>query len=352
MRKRKISEQNYMPNYPEALEYVQSNIGDRQKYKQLLALLLRMKVIYSNDPEKLKAIDQMIRDLKAPFRMSPGERKKVLGRPGTKDENPYYKMSPGERDKILGRPGTKDENPYYKMSPGERDKILSQESVNEAGLHSEEDIQKMQRFLAAVKANPTLKQQFASLTMEAPNPFDGGTNRPPKGAPNPFDGGTNRPPAPSGTPGKPRPGDAGLPQAERLREIQALGSMLQQSIEYSVEDLVKAVTAGDERAARNELGDLKRLFNEVIRAMADEAGIKAKLNPFGIKPPKPSQDKKVRPSNPTFKDIVTAPANEDIREASMIRRGKLKISEASEAAFVLAKNYSLPELNRMYKTKK
>ena len=329
MRKRKISEQNYMPNYPEALEYVQSNIGDRQKYKQLLALLLRMKVIYSNDPEKLKAIDQMIRDLKAPFRMSPGERKKVLGRPGTKDENPYYKMSPGERDKIL-----------------------SQESVNEAGLHSEEDIQKMQRFLAAVKANPTLKQQFAALTMEAPNPFDGGTNRPPKGAPNPFDGGTNRPPAPSGTPGKPRPGDAGLPQAERLREIQALGSMLQQSIEYSVEDLVKAVTAGDERAARNELGDLKRLFNEVIRAMADEAGIKAKLNPFGIKPPKPSQDKKVRPSNPTFKDIVTAPANEDIREASMIRRGKLKISEASEAAFVLAKNYSLPELNRMYKTKK
>lgn len=307
---------------------------------------------YANDPKMLAQLAK----LKAKVlgnnndRMSPDEIKTHI-----QGGRPSYKMTKDEREKILRRPSTfepKDGNPYYKMSPGERDKILSQESVNEAGLHSEEDLQKMQRFLAAIKANPMLAQQFNSLTMEAPNPFDGGTNRPPKGAPNPFDGGTNTPPAPSGTPGKPRPGDAGLPQAEKLREIQALGSMLQQSIEYSVEDLVKAVTAGDERAARNELGDLKRLFNEVIRAMAEEAGIKAKLNPFGIKPPKPSQDKKVRPSNPTFQDIVTAPANEDIREASMIRRGKLKISEASEAAFVLAKNYSLPELNRMYKAKK
>ena len=344
MRRRKISEK-INPADPGVFQDFQSMIGDRQKNKQFLALLLRLKKLYSNDPEKLKAIDQMIIDLKAPFKMSPGERDKVLGRPGTKDGNPNYKMSPGERDKILGRPGTKDGNPYYRMSPGERDKILNQESVNEAGLHSEEDIQKMKAFLAQIKANPKLGPMFAEFMNEAPNPFDGGTNRPP---------------APSGTPGKPRPGDAGLPQAEKLREIQALGSMLQQSIEYSVEDLVKAVTAGDERAARNELGDLKRLFNEVIRAMADEAGIKAKLNPFGIKPPKPSKvkppQKKVRPSNPTFRDVVLEPsdkfANEDIREASMIRRGKLKISEASEAAFVLAKTYSLPELNRMYKTKK
>jgi len=330
MRRRKISEK-INPNNPGGhKKVVDKSIANRKvnTIEQVIELLMKK---YANEPE-LKALQDMIQDLKAPYKMSPPERKKILGPRtfGPKDDDaPYYDLP--------------------KLGPG---KYYSQESVNEAGLHSEEDIQKMQRFLAAVKANPTLKQQFASLTMETPNPFNGGTNRPPKGAPNPFDGGTNRPPAPSGTPGKPRPGDAGLPQAERLREIQALGSMLQQSIEYSVEDLVKAVTAGDERAARNELGDLKRLFNEVIRAMADEAGIKAKLNPFGIKPPKPSQDKKVRPSNPTFKDIVTAPANEDIREASMIRRGKLKISEASEAAFVLAKNYSLPELNRMYKTKK
>lgn len=303
--------------------------------KQVIELLMKK---FADDPEKMKALQDMLRDMNIPYKMSPEERKRILG------------------PKRFGPP--KDGKPYFKLPkpvhPGDR--VSKKESVNEAGLHSEEDIQKMQRFLAAIKANPMLAQQFNSLTMEAPNPFDGGTNRPPKGAPNPFDGGTNTPPAPSGTPGKPRPGDAGLPQAEKLREIQALGSMLQQSIEYSVEDLVKAVTAGDERAARNELGDLKRLFNEVIRAMADEAGIKAKLNPFGIKPPKPSTQKKVRPSNPTFRGVVLEPSdkfkNEDIREASMIRRGKLKISEASEAAFVLAKNYSLPELNRMYKTKK
>ena len=331
MRRRKISEK-INPNNPGGHKKVVDMSRAKQNANTIEKVIELLMKKYANEPEKLIPLQDMIQDLKAPYKMSPPERKKILGPRtfGPKDDDaPYYDLP--------------------KLGPG---KYYSQESVNEAGLHSEEDIQKMQRFLAAVKANPTLKQQFASLTMEAPNPFDGGTNRPPKGAPNPFDGGTNRPPAPSGTPGKPRPGDAGLPQAERLREIQALGSMLQQSIEYSVEDLVKAVTAGDERAARNELGDLKRLFNEVIRAMADEAGIKAKLNPFGIKPPKPSQDKKVRPSNPTFKDIVTAPANEDIREASMIRRGKLKISEASEAAFVLAKNYSLPELNRMYKTKK
>lgn len=325
MRRRKISEK-VNPANPEAYRDFQRMMGDMQSNKQFLALLLRLKKLYGNDPEKLKAIDEMIRDLK--LRMQPG-----------------HSIAPRPR---LPQPGDRPKDRMYFDFP---DDIAPPGSpISEAGLHSEEDLQKLQRFLASIKSNPKLKQQFDALMMEAPNEFDGGTNRPPKGAPNPFDGGTNTPPAPAGTPGKPRPGDAGIDLAEKIEDIKANSYVWTRSITFRIEDLVKAVASGDKRAARDLISDLKIDAREFIEYIADDAGVRKpmKLPPFPIKPPKPQQPKPQQPYKSPFDKIVTSPAPGAFKEAYAVRSGKKNIREAKPAAVKLAQRYNLTELKKLY----
>jgi hypothetical protein len=277
------------PNNPGALKDFQRIIGDKQNNKQFLALLLRMKEVYGNDPEKLKAINEMIRDLK--LRMQPG-----------------YSIAPPPR---LPQPGDRPKKPTYKSPP------------------------------------PSVPGDIIGSVNEAPNTFDGGANRKPSGimaSPNPFDGGTNRPPAPSGTPGKPRPGDAGIDLAEKIEDIKANSQVWTQSITNRIEDLVKAVASGDKRAARDLISDLKIDASEFIRYIADDAGVKKPMGrpPVPIKLPKPQQPSTEDP----FKNIVTSPAS--VKEAYAVRSGKKNIREATSTAIKLAQKYNLTELKQLY----
>lgn len=313
--RKKISEK-INPNKPGA----HHAFRDKMKKQQMLQLLKQMAELYKDNPEKLKVIHQWIRDLE--MRSQPG----------------YSIREP--RLPSLDRRGPRKKPMYFDL-PSEPGEIVS-----EAGLHSEEDMQKLQAFLASIKSDPRLKQQFDALMMEAPNEFDGGTNTPPAGAPNPFDGGTNTPPAPAGTPGKPRPGDAGIDLAEKIEDIKANSQVWTQSITNRIEDLVKAVASGDKRAARDLISDLKIDAREFIRYIADDAGVK----PQQPEPqqPKPQQPKPQQPSNvqDRFKKIVTSTAN--VKEAYAVRSGKRNIREAKPAAVKLAQRYNLTELKKLY----
>jgi|DEB0MinimDraft_10_1074344.scaffolds.fasta_scaffold52840_2 hypothetical protein len=317
--RKKISER-MNPDNPGAYHAFKHKI----KKQQMLKLLKQMAELYKDNPEKLKVIHQWIRDLE------------IRSKPG-------YSIAPKLR---LPKPNDGARDPMYYEFPNAKPGDI----VSEAGLHSEEDLQKMQEFLATIKANPKLAQQFQSLLMtEAPNPFDGGTNTPPAGAPNPFDGGTNTPPTPAGSPGKPRPGDAGIDLAEKIEDIKANSQVWTQSITNRIEDLVKAVASGDKRAARDLISDLKIDASEFIRYIADDAGVKKPMGrpPVPIKLPKPQQPKPQQPSTEDpFQKIVTSPAN--VKEAYAVRSGKKNIREAKPTAIKLAQKYNLTELKQLY----
>ena len=199
---------------------------------------------------------------------------------------------------------------------------------------------------------PNVKE--AQNEMNNPRAYFNGSLRKPSGimaSPNPFDGGTNTPPAPAGTPGKPRPGDAGIDLAEKIEDIKANSQVWTQSITNRIEDLVKAVASGDKRAARDLISDLKIDAREFIRYIADDAGVVAKKPmgrpPVPIKLPKPQQPKPQQPSTEDpFKKIVTSPAS--VKEAYAVRSGKKNIREANPTAIKLAQKYNLTELKQLY----
>ena len=198
---------------------------------------------------------------------------------------------------------------------------------------------------------PNVKE--AQNEMNNPRAYFNGSLRKPSGimaSPNPFDGGTNTPPAPAGTPGKPRPGDAGIDLAEKIEDIKANSQVWTQSITNRIEDLVKAVASSDKRAARDLISDLKIDAREFIRYIADDAGVVAKKpttipSDFG----KTSKQTltKPRPTKPmTFNNIVTSPAS--VKEAYAVRSGKKNIREANPTAIKLAQKYNLTELKQLY----